>query len=176
MALSVPVEWDANDLLIVSTDMNDIRDSILRFANVQQQGPITTPAIRWPSRAFAYQYTSLDPRVDFGRLTEEAKDYIAQQNLLESALWLQVAAPAFFNGAVFEIDLLPADPGESDVLALRVYGSFDASDFRDLRHDLCRAMIEAGHSRLHSIISIFQRRVHNGGWQGLPLYGALSAQ
>jgi hypothetical protein len=82
----------------------------------------------------------------------------------------------FFPGADFEIELLPAEDGEENMLALRIYGSLSASEFRERRHAMCRAMIEADHRRLYEIISMFQRRMRNDGWQAVSWYSSLSAE
>jgi len=81
---------------------------------------------------------------------------------VEGINWLQIAIPRFFFGADFEIEILPAEE-EGDILGVRVYGSLPTSVFHKRRHALCKAMKEAGYRRLYDVISIFQRRIKQGG-------------
>ena len=93
----------------------------------------------------------------------EATALVRARELQEEVRWLRQAAPEFFSGAEFEIEPLPAEDGEESLLALRVYGSFPAAEFRERAHRLCTAMIEAGQRSLYEAVSIFQRSVPPGG-------------
>ena len=118
--------------------------------------------------------TDNDFSSSFNKLDTETEIFISNNDLLASLRWLQAAASQYFCGADFEISLLPAEQGEEDLLAFKVFGSFSVSEFRKQRHLLCEAMLAAGHKTLYKIISIFQRRIHDSGRQALSWYRTLS--
>ena len=123
-----------------------------------------------------FQFTKSEFAPVFNGLEDETAEFVKERGLIESVAWLQTATPRFFGGANFEIDLLPAVDGEDNLLALNVYGAFDAAQFRDRRHRICGAMLEAGHNGLHEVISISQRRTHNSGRQAFSWYSTISAE
>lgn len=94
-------------------------------------------------------------------LNEETKNFIRQNLIYDGIEWLQKSMPDFFPGCNYEIELISGEDEDEMMLALRVYGSLPTADFRDKRHAICRAMLEAGHSKLSKVISIFQWRVRD---------------
>jgi len=107
-------------------------------------------------------------------ISENTAEFVKKCGLHDSVAWLLSAASNFFPKADFEIDLIPEENEEESMLALRIYGSLSASEFRKLRHDLCKAMVEAGHRKLYEIIGIFQRRKREDEWQAISWYRSLS--
>lgn len=108
-------------------------------------------------------------------LNEDTVTFIKQYRLQQSIAWLFTAVSNFFPGADYEIELLPGENEEENLLALRVYGSLSTSVFRERRHALCKSMIESGHSNLYEVISIFQRRMRNDGREAISWYSSLVA-
>jgi len=108
-------------------------------------------------------------------LDDDTKIFIEHRQLSADMGWLQTAVSCFFPGTDFELELLPADEEEENLLALRVYCSLSSSDFRKKRHAICKAMLEAGHENLFRVISIFQRRMHFDGREAFSWYSSLSA-
>ena len=135
---------------VVNTGGNDIEDD---FANPELH----------------YQYFYKQTTVN-----EETEEYVEQFSLREGVNWLRRAVPKYFPAADFEIDLLPAEEGEENMLALRVYSSLSASEFREKRHLVCKAMLDADYKNLYNVISIFQRRTRNYGRQALSWYSPFS--
>ncbi|MEE9614378.1 MAG: hypothetical protein V3W31_05415 [Thermodesulfobacteriota bacterium] len=109
-------------------------------------------------------------------LNEETMEFIEQRHLQEGVTWLQTVVPDFFPCVDFEIELLPAEDGEENMLVLEVHGSLSTLEFREKRYALCEAMIQAGHRNVYEVISIFQQRVRNDGWQIISCYSSLSAE
>jgi hypothetical protein len=134
------------------------------------------PEVEWPIVTRLLEVTENEIFPACNKLSEETIEFIEQHRLREGVAWLKIATPDFFPGADFEIELLPAEDGEENMLALRIYGSLSVSEFRERRHAMCRAMIEADHRRLYEIISIFQRRTRNDEWQAVSWYSSLSAE
>ncbi|NQT21323.1 MAG: hypothetical protein HQ592_16575 [Planctomycetes bacterium] len=170
--------WELADPWAREPDLNGMKDVILSSRNAPRRPGKACVSVRieWPQRIFHLEATEFDLGPAFAPLTEATADFIRQRELQQSIVWLQTAAPGFFPGASFEIDLLPAEDPDNDLLALRVYSSFDTADFRKRRHHLSEAMLEADHKALYEILSVFQRRVHGSGWQAFSSYSALSAE
>jgi hypothetical protein len=154
------------------------RDLILNFNGGRQRGAKHLPLRRleWPLKHEIPEPTGFELVPVFNKLDEDTAQHVAERDLTASVAWLQAVTPRFFDGADFEIELLPAEDGEESLLALKVYGAFDPSEFRRRRHRICEAMLAADHRGLHEVISIFQRRVADGGWQAFSWYGSLSAE
>ena len=127
----------------------------------------------WPV-IYVSTHTSADITPAYGTLDEATQAFVRENGLNESVRWLQSVTPEFFDGAEFEIEALPADEGESEALALRVFGCFSPAEFRERRGNMCRAMLEAGHRTLYKAVGIFQRRMAPSGWQRLSCYGSFS--
>ena len=106
----------------------------------------------------------------YNQMDEETLKFVKQSGLTESIFWLEIVAPKFFEGAEFEIYLLPGEEGDIDMLVLRVHGSLSASEFREKRYLLCDAMLDAGHKKLFEILSIFQRRIPENARQAISRY------
>jgi len=120
--------------------------------------------------------TNVDLGASFSKMEEETAEFVREQGLQESILWLIAGAPSFFRGANFQVDLMhDAESGE-DLLALKVFGEFPMTVFRRQRHLMHQAMTEAGHKKLSSLLGIFQRRIHNSGRQGFSGYGSPAAE
>jgi hypothetical protein len=134
------------------------------------------PEMEWSIMTRLLEVTENEIFPACNKLSEETMEFIEQRRLREGVAWLKIATPYFFPGTDFEIELLPAEDGEENMLALRIYGSLSVSEFRERRHAMCKAMTEADHRRLYEIISIFQRRTRNDGWQAVSWYSSLSAE
>ena len=132
--------------------------------------------ITWPIERKFIELTENDIGPTCNEPDEETIEFIKTQNLLESISWLQTTTPRFFPSTDFEIELLPAEDKEEPMLALRIYGAIPVKEFRNKRHAICDAMLEAGHKKLYSIISIFQRRIQNLGRETLSWYSAVSEE
>jgi hypothetical protein len=132
--------------------------------------------VEWPTQVNVPGSASLRPAPAI-RMSDTALAFAVSHDLLESLRWLKTAVPQFFVGADFEIDLLQAqEDDEDDMISLRVYAAFEMSEFRENRHRICRAMLDAGHKSLSEVISIFQRRTRGRGWQELSWYGTASQE
>ena len=108
-------------------------------------------------------------------LNGETEEFIEKYQLRNGINWLQTAIKDFFPDADYEIEILASEDGEENMLALRVYGSLSASEFREQRHAICKAMISAGHKNIFEVISIFQRRMRNDGRKAISCYSLLVA-
>jgi len=102
---------------------------------------------------------------NFDFISDDTVEFINMHNLTDSIQWLKIVAPNFFPGANFKIELLPAEEDNSSIVSLKVYGSFTIDEFREKRHRLGQAMLSANYKELYEMISIFQRRINNSGWQ-----------
>ena len=129
--------------------------------------------IEWPSTTDLVRRTEIDFSVALNVLDDETEVYIQRLELRNAVAWLQSSVSAFFPGTEYEIGVLPAEDGEDAMLALRVYGAMSAPDFREKRHAICRAMLDAGHRGLYDVISIFQRRTQTSGRQVFSYYCAV---
>ncbi|MBI5723201.1 MAG: hypothetical protein HZA50_04525 [Planctomycetes bacterium] len=109
------------------------------------------------------------------KLDEKTVQFVKNHDLSYSVSWLQTATPVFFNGAGFEIDMLPEENEDESLLAIRVFSNFNATEFRDRRHRFCESMLQAGHTRLHELSCIFQRRLDESGWKAFSWYSTLSS-
>ncbi len=132
--------------------------------------------LEWPLKHARFEFTDFDLAPAFNKLDEETAQFVVDHDLATGVAWLQTVTPRFFGGADFEIDLLPAEDGEGNLLALKVYGAFNSSEFRKRRHRICEEMLAAKHRGLYEVISIFQRRVTSSGWQAFSWYSSLSAE
>jgi len=139
-------------------------------------GSLPPRRFEWPLTHAHPEPTDLELGPAFNKLDDETAGFVAESGLTASVAWLQVVAPHVFDGADFDIELLPAEDSEERLLALKVYGAFSPSEFRKRRHRICDAMLAADHKGLYAVISIFQRRVVDGGWQTLSRYSSLSAE
>ena len=170
LSLKIGDEWEKK------ANWTELRNFIQKLRSLVRIFP-STPEIEWPILAQLLDDTGTEISPACNQLNEETIEFIEERHLREGVDWLQIAIPYFFPGADFEIELLPAeDDGEENMLAVRVYGSLSASEFRRRRHAMCKALIEAGHRRLYEIISIFQRRFHGDGWQAVSWYSSLSTE
>ena len=134
-----------------------------------------SPPMAWsrPTAVFQLKKASVPSRTS---LDEETVEFVRQHGLQVGIAWLQEALSDFFPGMDFEIAVLPAEDGEESMLALRIYGSLSALEFRERRHAMCEVMRAAGHNNLYGIISIFQRRSRGSGWQAFSWHSSLLAE
>ena len=131
--------------------------------------------IEWPSEVNLVGSTEIDFSASLNVLDDDTEAYIQRLQLRDAVAWLQATVPAFFPGTEYEIGVLPAEDGEDAMLALRVYGAMPAAEFREQRHAICQAMLDAGHRGLYDVISVFQRRTQASGRQVFSYYRALLA-
>lgn len=110
------------------------------------------------------------------RFDSETEQFITEHELSSSIVWLEMMASDIFDRADIEIKLLPVDDGEESLLALKVYGDFSFSEFRERRHQICELMLSDNHNDLYDSISIFQRRVKGSGRKVFSCYSQLSAE
>jgi hypothetical protein len=138
--------------------MNELINVILSFRNSPYSSikAFVFDHIEWPLNPCFFELTGHSFSGVFNTLSDETSEFIANLRLQDSIRWLMTVAPDFFPGSNFEIDLLPAEDGENNLLALRVYSSFSAMEFRERRHRICEAMLAAKHTILYDVISIFQ--------------------
>lgn len=130
----------------------------------------------WPLELTSFKVTECDLSPILAKFNEETSQFIDAHDLRAGVAWLQAVSPGFFSGATFEIDALPREDGEEGFLALRVFSSFSAEQFRGRRHQLCESMLRAGHRGLYEVLSVFQRRVEPNGWQAFSWYRLLSSE
>ncbi|MBW2130397.1 MAG: hypothetical protein JRH13_13645 [Deltaproteobacteria bacterium] len=97
------------------------------------------PEIDWSIVARILKDTGTEVSPAFNELNEETIEFVKRHSLQEGINWLQTAIPMFFFGADFEIELLPSEEEDEELLAVRIYGSLSASRFRELRHAMCKA-------------------------------------
>lgn len=180
---SLPLLLEIGDEWGHQTNLAEARNIILNHSSGDSSalGSLASmfsvrPEMEWPIVTRLLEVTENEIFPACNKLSEETIKFIEQRRLREGVAWLKIATPDFFPGTDFEIELLPAEVGEENMLALRMYGSLSASEFRERRHAMCGAMIEADHRRLYEIISIFQRRTRNDGWQAVSWYSSLSAE
>jgi hypothetical protein len=131
--------------------------------------------IEWPSQTNLVKRTEIDYSAPLDVLDDETEEYIQRLRLTDAVAWLQPRVSAFFPGLEYEISVLPAEDGEEGMLALRVYGAMSAAEFREQRHAICQAMLDAGHRGLYDVISVFQRRMRTSGRQVLYRYSSVLA-
>lgn len=150
-----------------TVDLNQAKNIILNSSDVIQgtEGYFRSGRIKWPQEYHFIHLTKTDFAPASNRLTDETSQFVRDHDLIASVMWLQTTTPQFFKSADFEIDLLPTEDDEDNLLGLKVYSTFTASEFRERRHGICEVMLEAGHKDLHRIISIFQRRTQSHGWE-----------
>lgn len=114
---------------------------------------------------------------DFDVISDSTFEFILDHKLLEGVIWLHNVTPDFFPGSHFQIDILPTeDESDEELLALKVFGSFDTKEFRERRRRIVQAMIAANQNALYSVISIFQRRIPNSEWQTISFLSNLVAE
>ena len=158
-------------------NLSEARNIIFSFENIAVSVEFAESVrLEWPLEIQCAEMTGTDFVPAYNKLNEETAEFVRQRGLRESVDWLRMAMLIFFPAAGFEIDLLPAEDGEENMLALRVYDSLPVSEFRKQRHAMCKVMLETGHEDLYKIISIFQRRMRGNGWQVLSWYSSLSAE
>jgi hypothetical protein len=159
-------------------DLIQARNIILGSSIAQYRGTdFPQPGqFKWPLKFNSYEFTKLDIAPTFSKLNDETKQFVATNKLGESVMWLQSVTPGFFGGATFEIEVLPMQEDDAPLLALRVFGSFDAIEFRKRRHQLCESMLREGHKNLHDVISVFQRRVSGNGWKAVSWRSSIFTQ
>ncbi len=169
---------DMDDPWLCKVDLAEAKNIILNFNAGRQRmaKPFTLRRLEWPLRYALLDLTDLDLAPVFNKLDEETAQFVVEHDLASGVAWVQAAMPRFFDGADFEIELLPADDEEDNLLGLKVYGWFNSSEFRKRRHAMCEAMLLADHRSFYEVISIFQRRVTGSGWQAFSCYSALSAE
>lgn len=139
------------------------------FAGV---GPFSV-RVEWPNGVDLVKGTATDFVAAFSVLDAETQAYVQRLQFGNAIAWLRVAVSKVFPGNEYEISVLPADDGEEAMLAVRVYGAMPAAEFREKRHALCQAMLNAGHRGLYEVVSIFQRRARSSGLQVLSYYSAV---
>ena len=173
-----PFVLDMDDLWFGKVDLVQAKNIILNFNRVTQRmaKPFQPRRLEWPLRHTLFDLTDFDLAPAFNKLDEETAQFVVEHDLVDGVAWLQATTPRFFDGADFEIELLPADDEEDNLLSLKVYGWFNSSEFRKRRHGMCEAMLLADHRSLYEVISIFQRRVTGSGWQAFSWYSSLSAE
>ena len=132
--------------------------------------------IDWPEELARLKATGLDLKPSFAPMAEDTLKFVSQADLREGIVWLQSTAPHYFPNAGFQVDVFVAEEGEESMLSLEVYASFPPDEFRERRHRLCEAMLDAGHRRLYMTISIFQRRIARSGCEGLSWYRTASPE
>jgi len=138
--------------------------------------PYVSGYIEWPTDFSMLNDTAFQLSSTFSPLSQETIEYLGEQGLYESVVWFQTAAPQYFAGANFELDLLPPEEDEGSLLVFKVFGSFDGAEFRKRRHLMCQAMLMAKHKPLYEVISIFQRGVRGCGRETISWYGTVSAE
>ena len=176
MSPSFVLEMD--DPWFPEVDLIQAKNIILSFNAAGQQaiGSFQSRRLQWPRRHSVSDATDCEFAPVFNKLNEETAQFIVERDLTVAVVWLQTIAPRFFGGADFEIRILPAEDGEDNLLALKVYGAFSSSEFRRRRRQICETILNAGHEALYSVISVFQRRVQSSGWQALSWYSTLSPE
>ena len=132
--------------------------------------------VEWGHPYLFTRHTSTSPPSSFAGLTDATSAFIQRYSLCASISWLMQVADSFFPGASFVIDFLPSEREEDDLLALEVHASFDPKDFRNRRHMIAEAIRGSGLNKLYDVISIFQRRVQQSGWQNLSSYSSVSPE
>lgn len=173
-----PLELDISNPRFRAIDLMKVEGVIQNF-NVSRQlvrESSQCQRLEWPLSQDATPFTPLDLEPAFNALDERTSEFILERDLMMGIFWLRSAAPFFFEGADFEVELLPAEDGEDNMLALRVYSAYGAKDFRERRHLICEAMQDACHTPLYDVISVFQRRVNSSGLQALSWYSTISAE
>lgn len=176
--VNIDNDWFTVDL-IQATDII-LRSSIAQYRDMYAQYrdlDISRPGqFKWPLKYNSYKFTKLDIAPTFSKLNDETNQFVAENKLGESVMWLQSATPGFFSGATFEIEVLPMQEDDSPLLALRIFSSFDTSEFRKRRHQLCESMLREGHKNLYDVISVFQRRVSGNGWKAVSWRSSIFTQ
>lgn len=138
-----------------------------------RMGELILNQIEWPSETDLVRSTEIDFPAALNVIDDETEAYIQRLQLRDAVAWLQDRVLAFFPGTEYEIGVLPAEDGEDALLAVRVYGAMSAAEFREKRHAICQAMLDAGHRGLYEVISIFQRRMQASGRQVFSYYSAV---
>ena len=131
--------------------------------------------VEWPATVEFLDLTWNDKLNASGRLDEQTAEFVDDLGVRDGVAWMRSAVGEFFPGADFEIEALPGDEGEQAMLALRIYGSFSSFDFRERRHAFCEGMLLLGHTVLHQVTSVFQRRTEASGRPTLSWYSSVSA-
>jgi hypothetical protein len=167
-----------DDPWLSRADFMQAKNLILSFNAGTWHGgrPWPPQRLEWALRHALSERTDLRLVPLFNKLDDETAQFVAERGLTAGVAWLQTVTPCLFDGADFEIELLPAEDGEERLLALKVYAAFNPPEFRRRRHRVCEAMLAADHRSLYEVISIFQRRVTDGGWQAFSWYCSLSAE
>ena len=94
----------------------------------------------------------------------DLKDFLREiENGEESLIWLKRVIPQFFPDTEFEIDTIPTEENDKDMLTVKIYGNLAPKEFREQRHALCNAMREAGYHKLYEVMNIFQKRTKKEG-------------
>jgi len=158
----------------IKVDLNQAKNIILSSSDATQGTPKSFLRFKWPYEYRFSHLTDSEFNPAYNRLENETVQFVMDHGLATSVAWLQIATPQFFRCADFEIDLLPAEDNEDNLLGLKVYSNFTALEFRERRHGICEAMLEARHKDLHRIISIFQRRTQSHGREPISLYSTLA--
>ncbi|MFQ5736896.1 MAG: hypothetical protein ACE5GY_08555 [Thermodesulfobacteriota bacterium] len=138
---------------------------------------IMDPAIKELLRSIPNPPEHIEPGASL-TLTEinaETEEFIREHSLDKGVEWIKTNAPVFFPNADFEIEVLPADEGEDNILALTVYDTLPVPEFRKKTHAICEAMVTAGYKDIYEIIGIVQRRPHNDARQAISQYSSLVA-
>lgn len=177
LLLEVGNEWDRRaSLAEASNIIQNILSCNSSFLNSLKGIFPIQHSIEWAVVTQPLEVTDTEIFPIVNKLSEETIEFIEQHHLREGVDWLQIVTPDIFPGVNFEIELLSGEDEEENMLALRVYGSFSNSDFRERRHAMCRAMRENDHRNLYDVISIFQRRICIDGRQLVSWYSSLAAE
>lgn len=117
----------------------------------------------WPSSTEPISQKELDAVSNLKKLDQDTIEFIGNKNLWEAITWLQKSMNRFFPDYEYEIELMPRDIEEDNMIGLRIFGSLSSTEFRDRRHKICEEMLKADHKDLYDIIGIFQRRIKENG-------------
>jgi len=168
----VPEEPD--EFWLLGPDMEDARSIVFLHLLARPTSCIRIDWSRSVPRRTEPTRWELGPPV--AKVEERAADFVDREALHEAIVWLLANMAQFFPGASFQLDVLDSDEGEEALLAVRTYGDFSAKSFRERRHRMCEAILAAGFTRLHQVISIFQRSEHDRGRQILSWYSSVSVE
>lgn len=175
--VNIDNDWFPVDLIEAKNII--LRSSTTLHSSIEQyrDSDISKPRrLEWPLKFSSDKFTKLDIAPSFSKPNDETKQFVSENKLGEAVMWLQSATPGFFSGATFEIEVLPMQEDDSPLLALRIFSSFDAIEFRGRRHQLCESMLQDGHKNLYDVISVFQRRVSGNGWKAVSWRSSIFTQ
>jgi len=161
------------DVEKLDLQFSDIKDLSLQFPDVENMDwqsvkvdNLDSHLIEVAENKITQDYpTEIDISFSCRIADSETAIFIQRNNLSNAIKWLKIVVPHYFPDTNCEIAIIPSGDEDTEVLALRVYGSMQVSQFREQRHLLLTAIKDAGHKKLYDIISIFQRRIEKNEWQ-----------